>query len=345
MEDRQADHRHRRHKRQRSYSRERPRRLPDSDRDSYQDRDRREDSSLEEERNNRPPRTHYSRNSRSRSPYRPHSQRQRSASPNSPKSRKRLSLHYEEGQHSSNRRRSSTSHSHSLLQAPLKKSNRSPLQPKRSQRRSHSPHHELRKYSPSSVPKANPFKRSEAPLPSQQAAFKDDHASSSTTLITTEKQKPNFAPSGLLAAETNTVSNTTIILKYNEPPETRLPSASAPWRLYVFKGLTTIDTLPLHTRSCWLFGRESAVVDYVTEHPSCSKQHAVVQFRYVEKKDEFGERVGGVKPYVLDLESANGTWVNGEVVPERRYVELMSGDVVKFGESTREYVLILPPKE
>ena len=83
----------------------------------------------------------------------------------------------------------------------------------------------------------------------------------------------------------------------------------------------------------------------MTEHPSCSKQHAVIQFRYVEKKDEFGERVGNVKPYVLDLESANGTWVNGEVVPERRYVELMSGDVLKFGESTREYVLILPPKE
>ena len=83
----------------------------------------------------------------------------------------------------------------------------------------------------------------------------------------------------------------------------------------------------------------------MTEHPSCSKQHAVVQFRYVEKKDEFGEKVGNVKPYVLDLESANGTRVNGEMVPERRYVELMSGDVLKFGESTREYVLILPPKE
>ena len=55
--------------------------------------------------------------------------------------------------------------------------------------------------------------------------------------------------------------------------------------------------------------------------------------------------MGSVRPYVLDLESANGTKVNGDVVPERRYVELRSGDVVKFGESTREYVLILPPKD
>ena len=87
------------------------------------------------------------------------------------------------------------------------------------------------------------------------------------------------------------------------------------------------------------------MVDFATEHPSCSKQHAVVQFRYTEKKNEWGERKGGVKPYVIDLESANGTRVNEEKVPERQFFELRSGDVVTFGDSTREYVLMLPPKE
>ena len=51
------------------------------------------------------------------------------------------------------------------------------------------------------------------------------------------KAKPNFAPSGLLAAETNTVRATngeSTVLKYNEPPEARRPTAG--WRLYVFKG-------------------------------------------------------------------------------------------------------------
>jgi smad nuclear-interacting protein 1 len=86
------------------------------------------------------------------------------------------------------------------------------------------------------------------------------------------------------------------------------------------------------------------VVDYVIEHPSCSKQHAVLQFRYVEKKNEYGDKEGGVRPYIIDLESANGTKVNGEKIPERRFVELISGDVLVFGDSTREYVLILPPK-
>lgn len=193
--------------------------------------------------------------------------------------------------------------------------------------------------------------RSHAPLPSQQAAFnKNPHNDQDNSAIIrpepeAEKQKPNYAPSGLLAAETNTVANTSIVLKYNEPPEARLPPASAPWRLYIFKGSDLLETLPLHTRTCWLFGRERAVVDFPTEHPSCSKQHAVVQFRYVEKKNEWGEKRGGVKPYVLDLESANGTVVNGGRVPERRFVEVRSGDVLGFGESTREYVIMLPPKE
>ena len=84
-------------------------------------------------------------------------------------------------------------------------------------------------------------------------------------------------------------------------------------------------------------------MDFPIDHPSCSKQHAVLQFRFVEKKNEFGDREGAVRPYVIDLESANGTKINGEALPERRYVEVMSGDVLAFGDSTREYVLMLPP--
>ena len=48
--------------------------------------------------------------------------------------------------------------------------------------------------------------------------------------------KPNFKPSGLLAAETNAVKASdgrTSVLKYNEPPEAR--KSSLVWRLYVFK--------------------------------------------------------------------------------------------------------------
>ena len=87
------------------------------------------------------------------------------------------------------------------------------------------------------------------------------------------------------------------------------------------------------------------MADIPIEHPSCSKQHAVLQFRYITRKDEYGDKKSSVKLYLLDLESANGTTLNGEKIAAARYIECRSGDMVKIGHSEREYVLLLPPKE
>jgi smad nuclear-interacting protein 1 len=215
-------------------------------------------------------------------------------------------------------------------------------------RRSRSPSRSPR---PREAPRSispRPLKRAAGPLPSQQDAFTSTDTAIVKKTPPPEKQKPNFAQTGRLAAESNTVksaSGTAIILKYHEPPESRKPSTSHPWRMYVFKESQILDTVLLHESSCWLIGREAAVVDYLVEHPSTSKQHAVIQFRYVEKRNEFGDKTGKVRPYVIDLESANGTKVNGEVVPAGRYLELRDGDVITFGESTREYVVQLPPPD
>lgn len=46
------------------------------------------------------------------------------------------------------------------------------------------------------------------------------------------------------------------------------------------------------------------------------------------------------RPFILDLESTNGTFVNGIKVPTKRYVELISGDKITFGESSRDYVFL-----
>lgn len=161
------------------------------------------------------------------------------------------------------------------------------------------------------------------------------------------KEQPNFGNSGALAAASNAVQQadgTSIVLKYHEPPEARKPPARDDWKLFVFKGPDVLDTVGLGARSCWLVGREVAVVDLAAEHPSVSKQHAAIQFRFVEKRNEFGDRIGRVKPYLIDLESANGTELNGKKVAESRYVELRHKDMVKFGHSTREYVIMLAPK-
>ena len=110
-----------------------------------------------------------------------------------------------------------------------------------------------------------------------------------------------------------------------------------------------LETIELHTRSCWLLGRANEVCDIVLGHPSSSSQHAVIQFRYIVKtvEDEYGvqQKKGKVKPYVIDLDSSNGTDLNDEELEASRYYELRDKDILKFGGSDREYVIMLPPKE
>ncbi|KAG8969384.1 hypothetical protein FRC03_003075 [Tulasnella sp. 419] len=156
-----------------------------------------------------------------------------------------------------------------------------------------------------------------------------------------DKSKPNFANSGLLAAATNTVKHsdgTTTLLKYNEPPEARKPSQG--WRLYAFKGEEDLGLLHIDRQSAYLIGRDHLIADIALDHPSCSKQHAAIQFRQVQAKDEWGAVKAVVKPFIIDLESTNGTHVNGETIPPSRYYELKIKDVMKFGQSVREYVLL-----
>lgn len=40
------------------------------------------------------------------------------------------------------------------------------------------------------------------------------------------------------------------------------------------------------------------------------------------------------------MDSANGTFINNKKIDSRKYVELLEKDVVKFGFSSREYVLL-----
>ena len=47
-----------------------------------------------------------------------------------------------------------------------------------------------------------------------------------------------------------------------------------------------------------------------------------------------------VLPYLLDLESTNFSYLNGERVLPARYTELRAKDVLRFGESSREFVLL-----
>jgi smad nuclear-interacting protein 1 len=154
-----------------------------------------------------------------------------------------------------------------------------------------------------------------------------------------KEPEPEFGLSGALAAETNTQNG--VVLLHNEPPEARIPESR--WRLYVFKGgeLQGGEPLFVSRQSRYLFGRERRVADIPTDHPSCSKQHAVLQYRLTEKKDPDGLGVStAVRPYIMDLGSTNGTFLNEERLEAQRYYELLEKDMIRFGNSSREYILL-----
>jgi len=151
------------------------------------------------------------------------------------------------------------------------------------------------------------------------------------------KEAPNFEVTGKLAEDTNKFKG--VVIKYNEPPEACKPKIR--WRLYPFKDNSSLPTLYVHRQSAYLIGKDRRVVDLPVDHPSCSKQHAVLQYRQVRAKTTGGQRsFRQIRPYIIDLESSNGTFLNNQRIEPKRYYELMEKDVLKFGYSTREYVML-----
>lgn len=143
----------------------------------------------------------------------------------------------------------------------------------------------------------------------------------------------DFGRSGALARAAQAEAGAGADAEYVEPADACRPAAG--WRLHAFKGEEALPPLLLQGRAHFLVGR-AAGADLRTLHPSCSGRHAVLQFRRVQ--DAHGER--HVRPYLLDLRSTNGTRVNGRRLPPARYVQLLPRDVLCFGHSSRDYVLL-----
>ncbi|XP_034051238.1 kanadaptin [Thalassophryne amazonica] len=120
-------------------------------------------------------------------------------------------------------------------------------------------------------------------------------------------------------------------LPYTEPPWGRT-APHAPYSLEVLKNGTIVDTVPFSPKSYLVVGR-LPVCDVTLDHPSVSRYHAVLQYRGQAGQGE--DR--GV--YVHDLGSTHGTVVNKNRIPPKTYIRLHVGHVLKFGGSTRLFIL------
>jgi smad nuclear-interacting protein 1 len=142
-----------------------------------------------------------------------------------------------------------------------------------------------------------------------------------------QKEKPKFSFSRILAE-----------IKNSEP--SWVCKSKIRWRLYPFEGDKCLPSLHIHRQSSYLIGRDRMLADIPLDHPSCSNYHASLQYRLVRSKREDISRDYRVKPYIIDLASSHGTFVNNKKIEPKTYVELLEKDVIKFGYSSWEYVLL-----
>ena len=151
-----------------------------------------------------------------------------------------------------------------------------------------------------------------------------------------QKEEPNFELSGLLAEEQNHLNG--VALTFTLSLDSALP-LSDNWRLYEFDTDDNTNTIKLFKNACFLFGHDPRLSDDSNSEikfinltdDTVSKQHAVIQFR---------KRSNDVLPYLMDLNSTNHTFLNESVIDAGKYIELRHQDVIQFGKSDREYVLL-----
>ncbi|MES1918964.1 Smad nuclear-interacting protein 1 [Bonamia ostreae] len=136
--------------------------------------------------------------------------------------------------------------------------------------------------------------------------------------------------------------NTKTALNYVEPFDKT--ETDEFWRLYVYKNEEKLNVLHLHRKTMFVFGRDKRVADVVLENPSCSAQHAILQYRNKTVSENEEEFAAKPTPYLIDLGSTNGTKLNGQKLEEKRYYELYESDVLEFGLSQRKYVFLQASK-
>ena len=120
---------------------------------------------------------------------------------------------------------------------------------------------------------------------------------------------------------------------YKEPSEARMPDRR--WRLVLSKDGEDLPVHSVHRQSKYIFGRDKDHCDIRLHHSSCSNVHAVLQYRL--RTDSYGRHI---YPYLIDLGSSHGTYLNRRRIDPNHYYKLEENDLIQFGESSKEFLLL-----
>lgn len=125
------------------------------------------------------------------------------------------------------------------------------------------------------------------------------------------------------------------LTKYFIPFDSSDPDGS--WTIFVFGQNNSEKSIEL-TSPTTLIGRES-FCDVILNDLSVSRQHCVIQFRKVLSNDENNPETL-IKPYIFDISSKGGTFINKKRIPASCFIELKHKDILSFAHSEESIVLM-----
>lgn len=141
---------------------------------------------------------------------------------------------------------------------------------------------------------------------------------------------------------------------YKEPKWSMCPDQTHSYSFEVLKSGQIVDNVrDLQSRAFWSMGK---LLDnnIIMAHPTISRYHAVLQYRPSvatgntssdSDSDDETDKATDEKPkveqgwYLYDLGSTHGSFVNKMRVPPKTYIRIRVGYMLKFGASTRNYIL------
>lgn len=115
---------------------------------------------------------------------------------------------------------------------------------------------------------------------------------------------------------------------YFQPSWSALPLTDQTlFTLDIWKEGTITHTVPLSKKPFFIIGRNQTFCDVTLANPTVSRVHCVLQYN---SKGEM---------FLYDINTAYGTYLNGEKIESQTYVKVKDGDTFKVAQSKRMFII------
>ena len=125
------------------------------------------------------------------------------------------------------------------------------------------------------------------------------------------------------------------LTKYFLPFDSFTPTSHSDYIIHFASPNADIVTYELKDAAT-LIGRDS-FCDIKVDQKNISGQHCVIQFRKV--RIDVNKSKPEIVPYIFDIGSKNGTYLDGNKIPSKQYVQLFDGDEISFDLSGKSGIM------